>query len=72
MLAIIWLHAKKNELIDTTLTAIAIQNITLQTILTPIVFAVSILIAIINVQTAYYFWLTIIPAKIIINKKYLY
>jgi uncharacterized membrane protein len=72
MLAIIWLHAKKNELIDTTLTATAIQNITLQTILTPIVFAVSILISIINVQTAYYFWLTIIPAKIIINKKYLY
>jgi len=72
MLAIIWLHAKKNELIDTTLTAIAIQNITLQTILTPIVFAVSILVSIINVQTAYYFWLTIIPAKIIINKKYLY
>jgi hypothetical protein len=44
----------------------------MQTILTPTVFAVSILVSIINVQTAYYFWLTIIPAKIIINKKYLY
>jgi hypothetical protein len=72
MLAVIWFHAKKNELIDTTLTASAIQNITLQSILTPIVFAVSILISLINVQTAYHFWLIIIPAKIIINKKYLY
>ncbi|MGH9984240.1 MAG: hypothetical protein ACRD8W_09815 [Nitrososphaeraceae archaeon] len=58
MLAVIWFHAKKNELIENTLTAYAIQNITLQSILTPIVIAGSILISIINVQTAYYFWLT--------------
>lgn len=72
MLAVIWFHAKKNKLIDNTLTAYAIQNITLQSILTPILIAGSILISIINVQTAYYFWVTIIPAKMIINKKYLY
>ena len=48
-LAVIWFHAEKNELIDTTLTSSAIQNITLQSILTPIVFAVSILISLINI-----------------------
>ena len=72
LLAIIWMHAKKYELIDSTLTPTAIQNITMQTILTPVVFAISIVVSLVNVQIAYYFWLIIIPAKIIINKKYLY
>jgi TMEM175 potassium channel family protein len=72
LLAIIWLHAKKNELIEATLSPSAIQNVTLQSILTPTVFSISILISLINVQIAYYFWLVIIPAKIVINKKYPY
>src|SRR4029453_11291048 len=60
LLAIIWLHAKKNELIEATLSPSAIQNVTLQSILTPTVFSISILISLINVQIAYYFWLVII------------
>ena len=72
LLAIIWLHVNKNELIDSTLILSAIQNVILQTILTPIVFSISILISLVNIQIAYYFWLIIIPAKIIINKRYLY
>lgn len=72
LLTLIWFHAKKKELIDNTLESTEIQNITLQSILPPSVFAFSILISIVNVQIAYYFWLVIIPAKIIINKQYRY
>jgi uncharacterized membrane protein len=72
LLAIIWFHAKKYELIDSSLSKSAIQNISLQAILAPVVFSISILIALANVQIAYYFWLIMIPSKIIINKKYLY
>jgi uncharacterized membrane protein len=72
LLTLIWLHARKKGLIDNALRPTEIQNITLQSVLTPCVFAVSILISIVNVQTAYYFWLVIIPAKIIIHRQYPY
>ena len=70
LLTLIWLHAKKNRLIDKSLSKTEIQNISLQSILPPSIFAISILVSVINLQTAYYFWLVIIPAKIIIHKKY--
>jgi uncharacterized membrane protein len=70
LLMLIWLHARKNGLIDKTVKTIEIQNISLQSILTPAVFMISILISIVNIQIAYYFWLIIIPAKIIIHKRY--
>jgi uncharacterized membrane protein len=72
LLTLIWLHAKKKGLIDNTLKSTEIKNITLQSVLTPSVFAFSILISIVNVQIAYYFWLVIIPAKIIIHRQYPY
>jgi len=55
LLTLIWLHARKKGLIDNTLNSTEIQNITLQSVLTPSVFAFSILISIVNVQIAYYF-----------------
>ena len=70
LLMLIWLHARKNGLIDKTVKTNEIQNISLQSILTPAVFMISILISIVNIQIAYYFWLIIIPAKIIIHKRY--
>ena len=70
LLTLIWLHAKKNRLIDKSLSKTEIQNVSLQSILPPSIFAISILVSVINLQTAYYFWLVIIPAKIIIHKKY--
>jgi hypothetical protein len=36
----------------------------------PSVFVISILVSVIDLQAAFYFWLTIIPAKIIIREKY--
>jgi uncharacterized membrane protein len=69
-LTFIWLHAKRNGLVDRTMTHDKIQNILLESILLPSIYVISILVSIINLQIAYYFWMTIIPAKIIIRKKY--
>jgi uncharacterized membrane protein len=70
LLTFIWLHARKNRLIDKSLSHTEIQNILLGSILLPSVFVISILVSIIDLQVAYYFWLVIVPTKIIIRKKY--
>jgi uncharacterized membrane protein len=68
-LTLIWLYAKKNRLIDNTMSHAEIQNALLESIILPSVFVISILISVIDLQIAYYFWMAIIPAKIIIRKK---
>ena len=70
MLTLIWLHARKNRLIDNTVSHTEIQNVLLESILLPSVFVISILISIVDLQIAYYFWMVIIPAKIFIRKRY--
>ena len=67
-LTLIWLHAKKTRLIDKGLSHKDIQNILVESLLLPSVFAISVLISFIDLQTAYYFWTVIIPAKIVIHK----
>jgi hypothetical protein len=62
--------ARKNRLIDKTVSHTEIQNVLLESILLPSVFVISILISIVDLQIAYYFWMVIIPAKIIIGKRY--
>ena len=47
-----------------------IQHIFLESVLLPSVFVISILASVIDLQGAFYFWLVIVPAKIIIHKKY--
>lgn len=69
-LTLIWLHARKNRLIDNTVSHSEIQNVLLESILLPSVFVISILISIVDLQIAYYFWMVIVPAKIIIRKRY--
>ena len=69
-LTLIWLHARKNRLIDNTVGRTEIQNVLLESILLPSVFVISILISIVNLQIAYYFWMVIVPAKIIIRNRY--
>jgi uncharacterized membrane protein len=68
LLASIWLHTKKNNLIDKSLSRIQTRNIFLQSLLPPTAFAISILISFVNIQIAYYFWMAIIPRKIILRK----
>jgi uncharacterized membrane protein len=70
LLTIIWLHAVKNRLIDQNLSRKEIQSISVEAILPTVVFSLSILVSFINSEAAYYFWILIIPAKIILRKKY--
>src|SRR5918912_1079367 len=67
LLTIIWLHATKNKLIDKNLTPREIHNISLEVIVPTVVFLLSILVSFIDLQTAYYFWIVTIPAKIILH-----
>lgn len=69
-LTIIWLYASKNRLVDKSLNHTEKQHIFLESALLPSVFVISILVSVIDLQAAFYFWLAIIPAKIIIHKKY--
>ena len=69
-LTLIWLHARKDRLIDKSLNNAEIKYISIESILSPSIFAISILVSIIDLQIAYFFWTVIIPAKIIIRKKY--
>jgi len=62
------LRARKNGLIDNTLTTTEIQHISLHSVLPSAVFMISILVLIIKMQIADYSWLIIIPAKIMIQE----
>jgi uncharacterized membrane protein len=70
LLTITWLHATKNKLIDKHLTQREIHSILLEGIIPTVVYFLSILISFIDLQAAYYFWIVIMPAKIILRKKY--
>jgi hypothetical protein len=70
LLTITWLHATKNKLIDQNLTQRQIHTISLESLLPTVVFLLSILVSFIDLQIEYYFWIVIIPAKIILRKKY--
>jgi hypothetical protein len=52
------------------LTRVEIHGILLESILSPVVFLSSILVSIIDLPTAYYFWIVLIPTKVILHKKY--
>ena len=69
LLTIIWWHATKNKLINQNMTQIEIHCVLLESTLSPAVFLLSILVSFIDLQIAYYFWLVIIPAKIVLRNK---
>jgi uncharacterized membrane protein len=70
LLTITWLHTTKNKLIDKDLTRIEIHTISLEAIVPTVVYFLSILVSFSDLQIAYYFWILIMPAKIILRKKY--
>jgi uncharacterized membrane protein len=70
LLTIMWLYATKNKLIDENLTRNEIHYILLESIVSPVVFLISILVSFIDIQIAYYFWIAIIPTDIILRKRY--
>ena len=70
LLTITWLHATKNKLIDKDLTQREIHSISLGAIVPTVVYFLSILVSFIDLKAAYYSWIVIIPAKIILRKRY--
>jgi uncharacterized membrane protein len=70
LLTMTWLHAIKNKLIVEDLTKSEIRLISIDSILSPAVFMLSILVSFIDLRTAYYFWIVLIPAKAILRRKY--
>jgi uncharacterized membrane protein len=70
LLTITWLHATKNKLIDKDLTPREIHTISLGPIVPTVIYFLSILVSFIDLQAAYYSWIVIIPAKIILRKRY--
>jgi uncharacterized membrane protein len=70
LLTITWLHATKTKLIDKDLTQREIHIISLGAIVPTVVYFLSILVSFIDLQTAYYFWIVILPVRIILRKKY--
>lgn len=71
LLAVIWLHASKDRLlIDKNMNPLHIKVVSLQVIVPPLIFASSIAISFVDIQIAQYFWILIVPAKIIIQRRY--
>ena len=69
-LTFIWLHAGRIGLLHNDLIPSLKRLILIQMIVSPIIFLVSILISLINVDIAQYFWLAIIPLNIIVERKH--
>jgi uncharacterized membrane protein len=73
LLAVIWLHASKDRLlVDKNMSPIHIRAVSLQVIIPPLIFATSIAISFVDIQIAQYFWILIVPAKMIIQRTYRY
>ena len=68
-LTLIWLHAMKSRLLDKTMNQTDIQSI-LESIVLPSVFVISIFVSIVDLEIAYYFWMVIIPAKVVLRWKF--
>ena len=73
LLSVIWLHASRDRLlIDKNMSEVHMKLISLQTIVPPLIFASSIPVSFIDIQIAKYCWILIVPARIIIQRRYRY
>ncbi len=72
LLALIWIHSKVTNHIDKTTDKNKIMNVLLEDMLIPSMFALSIPLFFINANVAHYFWLLILPSKIIMRKRFSY
>jgi uncharacterized membrane protein len=71
-LCLIWINAVRLHHVDETLNAALIKNILMETLVPPIIFTLAIGVFFINPGLAHYFWILILPAKIIIRKTFPY
>ena len=69
-LTIVWIIAIKTKSIQTDMTPSLVKLFLLNSITPPIIFLISIGISFLSIDIAQYFWLTILPCRVIISKKY--
>lgn len=72
LLCLIWINAVRLKHVNKTLNAAKIKNVLLETLVTPLIFALAIVVFFFSPDLAHYIWLLILPSKIIIRKKYPY
>lgn len=72
LLCLIWYNAVRLNHVDNTLNAATKKDILYDTLITPVIFAISIPVFFVNADIAHYFWLLLLPSKIIIRKKFPY
>jgi uncharacterized membrane protein len=70
ILAIIWIIAVKTGSVKDNLSPSLRRLFLLQSIIPPIIFIVSMRISFVSLDVGQYFWLTIIPCRIIISKRF--
>jgi uncharacterized membrane protein len=71
LLALIWWHATKDyRLVDKNIHPLFVRGVMVNLLLTPCVFAISILVSFFDLNIAQYFWLIIAPLNIAVRRKY--
>lgn len=68
-LALIWVIAVKTKSIESNMSPSLRNVFLLQSIMPPVIFLISIGISFVSIDVAQYFWLTIIPSRLIISKR---
>jgi TMEM175 potassium channel family protein len=68
-LALIWVVAVKTKSIESNMSPSLRNVFLLQSIMPPVIFLISIGISFVSIDVAQYFWLTIIPSRLIISKR---
>jgi hypothetical protein len=67
MLTLLWVYAERAGLVDPELPRDERQRLLLTTLLSSVVFAVSVPLAFANPDWAKYFWLLLVPANILLR-----
>lgn len=68
-LVLIWVVAVKTKSIESNMSPSLRNVFLLQSIMPPVIFLISIGISFVSIDVAQYFWLTIIPSRLIISKR---
>ncbi|MDQ3854476.1 MAG: TMEM175 family protein [Thermoproteota archaeon] len=71
LLALIWWYATKDyRLVDKDIHPLFVRGLTVNLLLVPFVFCISILVSFFDLNIAQYFWLIIVPLNIATRRKY--
>ena len=71
LLALIWWYATKDyRLVDKDIHLLFVRGLTVNLLLVPFIFCISILVSFFDLNIAQYFWLIIVPLNIAVRRKY--